>query len=79
MHAVSGIKSSHMSNCRLSDELANIRAMIDNKRFIYAKSTSFDLLYSPTDLSPFWTKEEAQFIKNIVAAQSHEEMEELLE
>jgi hypothetical protein len=67
-----------MNNCRLSDELANIRAMIDNKKFIHAKSISFDLLYSEGGLSPFWTKEEAQFIKNIVAAQSHEEMEELL-
>jgi K+-transporting ATPase c subunit len=79
MRVVSGIRSSHMSNCRLSDDLAKIRKFIDNKRFIDAKSMSFDLLYSAGGLSPYWTKEEAQFIKTIVAAQSHEEMEELLE
>ena len=68
-----------MSNCRLSDDLAKIRKFIDNKRFINAKSMSFDLLYSTGGLSPYWTKEEAQFIKTIVESQTHEEMEELLE
>tara|TARA_R110002060_G_scaffold40833_2_gene52206 strand:+ start:118 stop:330 length:213 start_codon:yes stop_codon:yes gene_type:complete len=68
-----------MSNCRLSDDLAKIRAMIDNKRFIDAKSMSFDLLYSTGGLSSFWTKEEAQFLNTIVEAQSHEEMQSLLE
>ena len=68
-----------MSNCRLSDDLAKIRKFIDNKRFINAKSMSFDLLYSTGGLSAFWTKEEAQFLNTIVEAQSHEEMTSLLE
>ncbi len=66
-----------MSQCRLSDELVQIGLMMEQDRFVDAKTVVFRIIKATGGLSSLWTDDEIEFLKNIIGASSDEEMQEL--
>jgi len=68
-----------MSHCCISDAFAQIRALVEEKRFIDAKEASFKILKTTGGISPLWTDKESLFLKTIVESTSDESLQSLLE
>ncbi|MBC8522999.1 hypothetical protein H8D29_03630 [PVC group bacterium] len=66
-----------MSRCCLSDGLIRIQLMVEQDRFVEAKTLVFIILKTTGGLSSLWTEDEVMFLKSIIGSSSDEEMKEL--